>query len=146
MAAISGISPRVEMILVDDGSTDGTLEAIQAEHAKDPRVRYVSLSRNFGHQMAITAGLDAAQGNTVAIMDGDLQDPPELIPELHAKYKEGFQVVYAKRRARLNCIAHLLKQIPYEDVPRDKVKLPDRQKPKGYVEPDYPWRYVPERY
>ena len=51
-----------------------------------------------------------------------------------------------KRRARLNCIDHLLRQIPYTDVPRDKVKLPDRQKPKGYVEPDYPWRYVPERY
>ena len=102
MAALSTIAANVEMILVDDGSTDDTLDAIKVERAKDPRVRYISLSRNFGHQMAITAGLDAARGNTVAIMDGDLQDPPELIPELHAKYKEGFHVVYAKRRARLD--------------------------------------------
>ncbi len=129
MAAISSISPQVEMILVDDGSTDGTLEAIKAERAKDPRVRYVSLSRNFGHQMAITAGLDAAQGNTVAIMDGDLQDPPELIPELHAKYKEGFHVVYARRRARLDEVFwkkwaaaifyRLLRTIVRFDIPLD---------------------------
>ncbi|MBL0129399.1 MAG: glycosyltransferase family 2 protein [Flavobacteriales bacterium] len=129
MAAISSIDANAEMILVDDGSTDGTLEAIQAERAKDPRVRYVSLSRNFGHQMAITAGLDAAQGNSVAIMDGDLQDPPELIPELHAKYKEGFHVVYAKRRARLDEVFwkkwaaaifyRLLQSITRIDIPLD---------------------------
>jgi polyisoprenyl-phosphate glycosyltransferase len=129
MAAISRISPNAEMILVDDGSTDETLEAIKLERAKDPRVRYVSLSRNFGHQMAITAGLDAAQGNAVAIMDGDLQDPPELIPELHAKYKEGFHVVYAKRRTRQNEVFwkkwaaaifyRLLRSIVRFDIPLD---------------------------
>ncbi|HRH39823.1 MAG TPA: glycosyltransferase family 2 protein, partial [Flavobacteriales bacterium] len=121
--------PNAEMILVDDGRTDETLDAIKAERAKDPRVRYVSLSRNFGHQMAITAGLDAANGNTVAIMDGDLQDPPELIPELHAKYKEGFHVVYAKRRARLDEVFwkkwaaaifyRLLQSITRIDIPLD---------------------------
>jgi glycosyltransferase involved in cell wall biosynthesis len=98
--ALSSISARWELIVVDDGSSDGTLEAIKAERASEPRVRYISLSRNFGHQLAITAGLDAARGGAVVIMDGDLQDPPELIPELYAKHKEGFQVVYAKRRRR----------------------------------------------
>lgn len=102
MTALSGLSSNVEMILVDDGSTDGTLEAIKTERARDVRVRYISLSRNFGHQMAISAGLDAAQGKAVVIMDGDLQDPPEVIPELYAKHKEGFHVVYAKRRTRRN--------------------------------------------
>lgn len=129
MAALSTIAANVEMILVDDGSTDDTLDAIKVERAKDPRVRYISLSRNFGHQMAITAGLDAARGNTVAIMDGDLQDPPELIPELHAKYKEGFHVVYAKRRARLDEVFwkkwaaaifyRLLQSITRIDIPLD---------------------------
>jgi glycosyltransferase involved in cell wall biosynthesis len=129
IAALSAISPDMEMILVDDGSTDGTLAAIKAERARDPRVRFISLSRNFGHQMAITAGLDAAQGNTVAIMDGDLQDPPEVIPELYARYKEGYQVVYAKRRNRLNEVFwkkwaaavfyRLLRSIVPFDIPLD---------------------------
>ncbi len=129
LTAISGIAPNVEMILVDDGSTDDTLDRIKALMVADPRVRFVSLSRNFGQQMAITAGLDVALGNTVAIMDGDLQDPPEVIPELYAKYREGAQVVYAKRRARLNEVFwkrwaasifyRLLRSITRIDIPLD---------------------------
>lgn len=99
--ALASISPYWEMIIVDDGSTDRTLSILQAHHLRDPRIRYISLSRNFGHQMAITAGLDSARGNAVVIMDGDLQDPPEVIPELYKKYQDGAQVVYAKREARL---------------------------------------------
>ncbi|MCB0770740.1 MAG: glycosyltransferase family 2 protein [Flavobacteriales bacterium] len=102
MAAITSITSNVEVIFVDDGSVDDTLERIKAYAAKDRRVRYLSLSRNFGHQLAITAGMDHARGNAIVIMDGDLQDPPELIPELYAKYKEGAHVVYAKRRVRHN--------------------------------------------
>lgn len=129
LTAISGIAPNVEMILVDDGSTDDTLDRIKALTVADPRVRFVSLSRNFGQQMAITAGLDVALGNTVAIMDGDLQDPPEVIPELYAKYLEGAHVVYAKRRARLNEVFwkrwaasifyRILRSITRIDIPLD---------------------------
>jgi dolichol-phosphate mannosyltransferase len=129
MMALSGLSSNVEMILVDDGSTDGTLDAIKAERARDVRVRYISLSRNFGHQMAISAGLDAAQGKAVVIMDGDLQDPPEVIPELYAKHQEGFHVVYAKRRTRRNEVFwkkwaaalfyRLLRSIVQFDIPLD---------------------------
>lgn len=102
MAAITLVSQEVEMILVDDGSSDDTLARIKGHAQADGRIRYISLSRNFGHQLAITAGMDHARGNTVVIMDGDLQDPPEVIPELYAKYKEGVHVVYAKRRVRHN--------------------------------------------
>lgn len=128
-AALETVSPRWEMILVDDGSTDGTLDAIKAVRAQEHRLRYVSLSRNFGHQMAITAGLDAARGGCVVIMDGDLQDPPELIPALHAKHKEGFDVVLARRRRRKDelfwkrwaaaLFYRLLRSITRIDIPLD---------------------------
>jgi polyisoprenyl-phosphate glycosyltransferase len=91
---------RYEIVVVDDGSSDGTWEALQARAATDPHLRLIRLSRNFGHQIALTAGLDAARGDAVVSMDGDLQDPPELIPELVARWREGFDVVYAVRTAR----------------------------------------------
>jgi polyisoprenyl-phosphate glycosyltransferase len=89
-----------ELVLVDDGSTDETpgLLALLAE--ADPRVRVVTLSRNFGHQAALTAGLDHAQGDATVMIDGDLQDPPELIPQMLARWREGFDVVYAVRQKR----------------------------------------------
>lgn len=92
----------VQLIFVDDGSADSTMEKVRAlPTEKDGiRVDFIELSRNFGHQIAVTAGLDHAAGNHVAIIDADLQDPPELIPELLNKANEGFDVVYAKRRAR----------------------------------------------
>jgi glycosyltransferase involved in cell wall biosynthesis len=90
-----------EFIFVNDGSKDDSLEKIKALHARDPRVKYIDFSRNFGHQIAVTAGLDYCKGKAVVIIDADLQDPPELIPEMYAKWKnENYQVVYAKRRRR----------------------------------------------
>ena len=89
-----------ELILVDDGSTDGSWERMLAVAAKDPAVRLVRLSRNFGHQSALTAGLDAARGDAVVTIDSDLQDPPELIPELVLRWRDGYDVVYAVRSGR----------------------------------------------
>jgi polyisoprenyl-phosphate glycosyltransferase len=83
-----------ELIFVDDGSTDGSWGRMVALAAQDEHLHLVRLSRNFGHQAAITAGLVTAQGNAVVVMDGDLQDPPELIPTLVAKWREGYDVVY----------------------------------------------------
>jgi dolichol-phosphate mannosyltransferase len=89
-----------EIVAVDDGSQDATLAALRAARVRQPRLVVVSLSRNFGHQIAATAGLDAARGDAVVLMDGDLQDPPELIAAFLAKWRDGFDVVYATRKAR----------------------------------------------
>ena len=86
------------VVLVDDGSTDGTLAELNALAAADPRVTACSLSRNFGHQVALTAGLDAAGGDAVLLMDSDLQHPPELVPQMLAKFRAGADVVSAVRR------------------------------------------------
>ena len=89
-----------ELVLVDDGSTDGSTEAIRRLAKKDAHVRPVIFARNFGHQIAITAGWDYARGDAVVTIDGDLQDPPEAIPELARKWREGYEVVYAVRSER----------------------------------------------
>jgi dolichol-phosphate mannosyltransferase len=89
-----------EVILVDDGSIDGTRELATLACHEDHRFRLVALSRNFGHQLAVSAGLMQASGDAVAILDGDLQDPPEVLMDFHSKLKEGFDVVYAVRRQR----------------------------------------------
>ncbi len=90
-----------ELVFVNDGSRDGSLPQLMSLAERDPgHVRYLSFSRNFGHQIAVTAGLDRAEGQAVVIIDADLQDPPELIPALYAKLREGYEVVYAKRRSR----------------------------------------------
>ena len=94
------VSSQYEIIFVDDGSTDGTLDALLGLHSENPRLKIVSLSRNFGKEKALTAGLDHAKGDAVIPMDVDLQDPPELIPTLYKKYQEGFDTVIAIRRAR----------------------------------------------
>jgi dolichol-phosphate mannosyltransferase len=99
-AVMDGLGVPCEAIIVDDGSTDGTAEAIKQVHAADPRFTLVRLSRNFGHQAAITAGLDHAVGEAVIIMDGDLQDPPEVAAEMVRKWREGFHVVFAVRDER----------------------------------------------
>ena len=89
-----------ETIFVDDGSSDCGPVVLQSLVRDDPRYRYIGLSRNFGHQVAITAGMDAAAGDAIVVMDADLQDPPEIVGEMIAKWKEGFEVVYARRLSR----------------------------------------------
>ena len=89
-----------EIVFVDDGSTDATLAAIVAANQRDPRVRALSLSRNFGKEAALTAGLEHAGGNAVIPMDVDMQDPPEVLPEMVAKWRDGFEMVFGVRRCR----------------------------------------------
>jgi dolichol-phosphate mannosyltransferase len=89
-----------ELILVDDGSLDGSVELIRQLAEQDPRVRPVIFARNFGHQIGITAGLDYSRGQAVIIMDSDLQDPPEVILDLIAKWREGYEIVFAVRAER----------------------------------------------
>jgi glycosyltransferase involved in cell wall biosynthesis len=89
-----------ELIMVDDGSVDGSTDIIRDLRDQDPRVRPVVFARNFGHQIAVTAGLDFSRGDAVTIIDSDLQDPPELILKMIEKWKEGFEVVYAVRSER----------------------------------------------
>jgi dolichol-phosphate mannosyltransferase len=89
-----------EVVFVDDGSRDGSLELLRRLSVDEPRYRILSFARNFGHQAAITAGIDYARGSAVVIMDADLQDPPELIHDMMAKWREGYDVVYAVRRKR----------------------------------------------
>src|SRR5512137_3222209 len=89
-----------ELVLVDDGSSDGSTDAIRTLAKQDAHVRPVIFARNFGHQPAITAGWDYARGEAIIIMDADLQDPPEVIPDLIAKWREGYDVIYAVRAER----------------------------------------------
>jgi polyisoprenyl-phosphate glycosyltransferase len=96
----SELDAPAEIILVDDGSTDTTGIVAAARAKDDPRYRYLALSRNFGHQIAITAGMDHAAGDAVIVMDADLQDPPEVVPAMISKWKEGFEIVNAQRLHR----------------------------------------------
>ncbi len=97
---LNKISEAYEIVVVDDGSRDKTVEEVLKLRERDERVKLVSFSRNFGHEMANTAGFRAATGEAVVIIDADLQDPPELIVDMYEKFKEGYDVVYAKRRTR----------------------------------------------
>lgn len=97
---LSAITPDWEIVFVNDGSTDRTFQVIAQAHAADARVKLVDFSRNFGKELALTAGIDHARGRAVIPIDVDLQDPPEVIPDLVAKWREGFDVVLAARRDR----------------------------------------------
>jgi dolichol-phosphate mannosyltransferase len=99
-AVLSQLDCAVEVILVDDGSRDRTLALVRDIVAKDPRFRALSFSRNFGHQAAITAGLDVAAGDAVVVMDADLQDPPEILAKMVDLYRQGYDVVSAQRESR----------------------------------------------
>jgi dolichol-phosphate mannosyltransferase len=100
LASITVISSNFEIIFVNDGSRDNSFLELVKLSKEDARVKYINFSRNFGHQIAVTAGLDKTKGDAVVIIDGDLQDPPEVIPEMYAKHKEGFEVVYGQRLKR----------------------------------------------
>jgi glycosyltransferase involved in cell wall biosynthesis len=91
-----------EILFVDDGSTDGTLAAIVAAHSRDKRISALSLSRNFGKEAALSAGLDYARGKAIVPMDVDMQDPPEVLPDMVAKWREGYEMVFGVRRCRHN--------------------------------------------
>ncbi len=97
---LDGLGETWEIVCVNDGSRDDTLAQLTELHGRDPRVKVIDLSRNFGKEIALTAGLDHATGDAVIPIDADLQDPPELIPELLAKWREGYEVVNATRRSR----------------------------------------------
>ncbi len=99
-AALDGLEQTSELLFVDDGSDDGSFELLRAAAQDDPRVRVVKLSRNFGLQQAVSAGLDHARGQVIALMDGDLQDPPELLGQMLQRLEEGHDVVYMIKRSR----------------------------------------------
>jgi glycosyltransferase involved in cell wall biosynthesis len=98
--ALETLDATWEIIFVNDGSRDKSLPLMQELHAQDERIKIVNFARNFGHQVAVTAGIDFARGDAVVLIDTDLQDPPEVIPDLVAKWREGFDVVYAVREER----------------------------------------------
>ncbi len=128
-AVLEGLDGSWELLLVDDGSTDGSTDLIRELAAQDPRVRPVIFARNFGHQLAVTAGLDHSRGQAVVIIDADLQDPPELIPELIQRWREGYEVVYAIRAERegetwfkeftASIFYRLIRRITDVDIPLD---------------------------
>lgn len=120
---LSQISSEYEIIFVNDYSKDSSLSMIKELAKEDSHVRYISFSRNFGHQVAVSAGLDYSKGKAVAIIDGDLQDPPELIKEMYEKYMEGYKVVYAKRSSRKG--VSIFKKIAYKSFYRILDKLTD---------------------
>lgn len=100
-ALLDRLDGDAEVILVDDGSRDSTYQIIMDLHRHDARFKVIQFSRNFGHQVAITAGMDFALGQAIIVMDADLQDPPEVVLEMVAKWREGFDIVYAEREERL---------------------------------------------
>lgn len=97
---LGDITPSYELLFVNDGSTDQSLALIKELAGQAPEVKYIDFSRNFGHQIAVSAGLDMAAGAAVVIIDSDLQDPPEVIAGLYAKWRQGYEVVYGRRRQR----------------------------------------------
>lgn len=125
-AVMDGLDDSSELILINDGSSDRTLELLRALY---DRVVYLSLARNFGHQIAVTAGLNYAQGEAIIVLDADLQDPPELIPDLLALWRQGYQVVYAQRTRRFQenwfkrlcayCFYRILRKLANVDIPTD---------------------------
>ena len=127
-AVLTRCEPGYEIVFVDDGSRDQSLECLHSLEARDPRVKVVELARNFGHQVAISAGMDFARGQAVVIMDADLQDPPEVLPQFIAKWREGHDVVYAIRehrkegwlkRTAYNLFYRLLQRIANIRIPLD---------------------------
>jgi dolichol-phosphate mannosyltransferase len=126
---MSELDAPAEVIFVNDGSRDRTLSLLREIHSRDDRFGYLGLARNFGHQIAVTAGLNHTRGKAVIIMDADLQDPPELIPDTIDLWRDGYQVVYAQRNKRLReswfkrftayAFYRILKNLADVDIPTD---------------------------
>jgi glycosyltransferase involved in cell wall biosynthesis len=126
---LDALDARAEAIFVDDGSSDTSVIYLRGMVAEDPRFLLIELSRNFGHQIAITAGMDAAAGDAVIVMDADLQDPPEVVLQLIEKWKEGYEIVYARRirregetwfkRFTASIFYRLMEKMTSVDIPRD---------------------------
>lgn len=127
-AALVATGETFEVVFVNDGSRDRSEAMLREFHSRDPRFKSIHFSRNFGHQTAITCGIDHARGQAVVVMDGDLQDPPEVLPDLLARWREGYEVVYAVRqkrkegvvkRAAYKAFYWLLRKVSYLDIPLD---------------------------
>jgi polyisoprenyl-phosphate glycosyltransferase len=128
-AVMDELDDTAETIFINDGSRDRTLILLRELHDRDDRVVYLSLARNFGHQIAVTAGLNYVRGKVIIVLDADLQDPPELIPDMLELWRQGYQVVYAKRTKRTKeswfkqlcayIFYRLLKQLANVDIPTD---------------------------
>src|SRR3569833_2170798 len=139
-----------EAIFVDDGSRDCSGIVLRQKAKDDPRFRYIALARNFGHQIAITAGIEAASGDAVVVMDADMQDPPEVVFDMVARWKEGYEVVYGRRLSRegesrfktatASLFYKLLARLSSVDIPRDSgdFRLIDRKAVEAF-------RTMPER-
>ena len=117
-AVVQELDSSAELVLIDDGSTDNSLALIREFQVQESFIRVLSFSRNFGHQVAITAGIDYAQGSAVIVIDSDLQDPPELIPDLIKKWEEGNDVVHTIRTKRKgeNVIRMFLVKMAYKVI------------------------------
>jgi polyisoprenyl-phosphate glycosyltransferase len=136
---LDALDGPAEVVLVDDGSSDGSHDLMVAARETDSRFKVLRLSRNFGHQIAITAGMDVAAGNAVIVMDADLQDPPEVVLKMAARWREGFDVIYGVREGRpgetrfkkttASAFYRLLRRISNIDVPLDvgDFRLVDRR-------------------
>ncbi|MCS6839716.1 MAG: glycosyltransferase family 2 protein [Roseiflexus sp.] len=139
VAAIEPLGEPFEIILVNDGSRDRSLQIMLELHERDPRVKVINFSRNFGHQIAITAGTDYARGKAVVVIDSDLQDPPEVIVDMIARWREGYQLVYGVRSERegetvfklatASLFYRLIRKITSVDIPVDTgdFRLMDRK-------------------
>ena len=128
IAVLEGANINFEIVFVDDGSGDESVRRLNELGASDKRIVVIELARNFGHQVAITAGLDFARGRGIAVMDADLQDPPEVLPQFIAKWREGYDVVYAVRehrkegwlkRTSYKAFYRLLRRVSNIEIPLD---------------------------
>ena len=139
VATMEQLQEPFEIVLINDGSRDRSPEIMRDLNAADPRIKVINFSRNFGHQLAITAGMDYASGDAVVVIDSDLQDPPEVIPSLIEQWKQGYQVVFAVRSERegetafkrltASMFYRLIRRITNVDIPVDTgdFRLMDRK-------------------
>lgn len=152
--SVKNITDDFELIFINDGSRDNSIEQLKSIAETDQNVFYINFTRNFGHQIAVTAGLNKSKGKAVVIIDGDLQDPPELIPELYKKYLEGYKIVGAKRKSRrgetyfkkltAKTFYRILRRVTSVDIPVDTgdYRLIDRKVVDAINQMDEPDKYI----